>query len=160
MDAPVDTPIDAPLPLIPCACIDAFVLPTSAAEWCGCEESTPSLTPNTSPTSSTPPPWRVATRDPAARTMEGVSSLKVSESSSTVSVCRVECVAECCRVLQCVAVCCSVLQYVAVCCSALQCVAVCCSILQCVAVCCSVLQCVAVCCSALQCVAVCCSTRY
>jgi len=59
-----------------------------------------------------------------------------------------QCVAECCSVLQCVAVC------VSLCCSALQCVAVRRSASQCVAVCCSVcprvLQFVAVCCSVLQ----------
>ena len=67
-----------------------------------------------------------------------------------------QCVAECCSVMQCVAVC---LDCVAACCNVLglsrclvcvACVAVC---LTCVAVCCSVLQCVAVCCSVLQCVA-------
>jgi len=72
-----------------------------------------------------------------------------------------QCVAECCSVLQSVAVCCRVLQCVAECCSVLQrvavCCRVCCRVLQCVAeccrVCCSVLQSVAVCCRVLQCVA-------
>jgi len=101
-----------------------------------------------------------------------------------------QCVAECCRVLQSVAVglaskraclhwaqVCSVLQCVVVCCSVLQCFAACCSVLQCVAVCCSVLQCDAVCLcvlrrvaesgrarlyegQVLQCVAVCCSVLH
>jgi len=62
-----------------------------------------------------------------------------------------------CSVLQCVAVCCRMLQCVAGCCSELQCVAVCCRILQDGAVCCSLLQCDAICCSVSQCVAVCCS---
>ena len=71
-----------------------------------------------------------------------------------------QCVAECCSMLQLVTVCCSeiadamghgsVLQCVAVCCSELQRVAACCSMLQRVAVC---LHCVAVRCSLLQCVA-------
>jgi len=90
-----------------------------------------------------------------------------------------QCVAECCRVLQGVAVHVSssvgVRRYLLQCSHFLQCVAVCCSVLQCVAVCCNdytsdrvvgwsnklrarcVLQCVAVCCCVLQCASVCCS---
>jgi len=91
-----------------------------------------------------------------------------------------QCVVQCCRVLQGRAASCSVLQCVVQCCSVLQCVVQCCRVLQGRAACCSVLQGVvvqmwhysfqhrssqkgkgnvagrAVCCSVLQCVAVCC----
>jgi len=62
-----------------------------------------------------------------------------------------QCVAECCSILQGT---CNVLFHSVLCACVSVCLAVCCSVLQCVAVCCSVLQCVAVCCSVLQCVAV------
>ena len=63
-----------------------------------------------------------------------------------------QCVAECCRVLQCVVVGADSWEFwqcvrVYVCVCAME--RVCCSVLQCVAVCCSGLQCVAICCNVL-----------
>jgi len=64
----------------------------------------------------------------------------------------------CCSGLQCIFECCSVMQGVAMCCSTYVCCCDKCSVLQCVAACCSVLLRVAMCCSVLLCVAMHCST--